>query len=107
MSAGVPTVWMGVRDMLRAQNKTLPHLNRVVIGGSAMPHSLLDDLEALGVRALHAGGMTEMSPIRPVCGDPTLLDEDPPLQRKERYNQGRFSPLRSWEPIDQAGDTRP
>jgi fatty-acyl-CoA synthase len=54
ISAGVPTVWMGVRDMLLAQNKRLPLLKRVIIGGSAMPKSLMDDLAQLGMSACHA-----------------------------------------------------
>jgi fatty-acyl-CoA synthase len=107
MSAGVPTVWMAVRDMLRAQGKTLPHLKRVVIGGSAMPHSLLDDLESLGIRAVHAWGMTEMSPIGTVAADTSLLEGNPELQRKERYKQGRFSPIVSWKLIDDAGNEVP
>jgi acyl-CoA synthetase (AMP-forming)/AMP-acid ligase II len=103
MSAGVPTVWMMVRDMLRAQGKTLPHLERVVIGGSAMPHSLMDDLEALGIRAIHAWGMTEMSPIGTVATDTTLLADNPELQRQERYKQGRFSPIVEWKLVDEEG----
>ncbi len=107
MSAGVPTVWMAVRDVLRAQGKTLPHLERVVIGGSAMPHSLLDDLESLGIRAVHAWGMTEMSPIGTVCTDTSLLDGNPELQRRERYKQGRFSPIVAWKLVDDAGNEVP
>jgi 3-(methylthio)propionyl---CoA ligase len=103
MSAGVPTVWMAVRDALRAQGKTLPLLKRVVIGGSAMPHSLMDDLEALGIQAVHAWGMTEMSPIGTICNETSLLENDPELQRKERYKQGLFSPIVEWKLIDDTG----
>ncbi|MEO7039096.1 MAG: long-chain fatty acid--CoA ligase [Candidatus Elarobacter sp.] len=107
LSAGVPTVWMAVRDMLRAQGKTLPDLKRVVIGGSAMPHSLMDDLSDLGMDAIHAWGMTEMSPIGTVSTNTTLLEHDPELQRRERYKQGRFSPIVSWRIVDDAGHDVP
>jgi fatty-acyl-CoA synthase len=107
VSAGVPTVWMGVRDVLRAQGKTLPHLRRVVIGGSAMPRSLMDDLDALGICAVHAWGMTEMSPIGTCNADLSGLDDDPDLQRRERYKQGRFSPIVEWRIVDEHGDDLP
>jgi fatty-acyl-CoA synthase len=103
VSAGVPTVWMAVRDMLRAQDKTLPLLKRIVIGGSAMPTSLMDDLNALGIDAIHAWGMTEMSPIGTVSRDTSLLDGDPEKQHRERYKQGRFSPIVQWRIIDENG----
>src|SRR5581483_304457 len=102
-SAGVPTVWLAVRDMLRAQNKTLPDLKRIVIGGSAMPPSLMDDLRALGIDAIHAWGMTEMSPIGTVSRDSSLLAGDPDKQRRERYKQGRFSPIVQWKIVDEHG----
>ena len=102
-SAGVPTVWMGVRDMLRAQNKTLPLLKKIVIGGSAMPTSLMDDLNAMGIEAIHAWGMTEMSPIGTVSRDIAALDSDPDKQRRERYKQGRFSPIVEHKIVDENG----
>ncbi|HEY4440740.1 MAG TPA: long-chain fatty acid--CoA ligase [Candidatus Elarobacter sp.] len=107
MSAGVPTVWMMVRDMLRAQGKTLPHLKRIVIGGSAMPKSLMDDLAALGMEAVHAWGMTEMSPIGTVATDTTLLEGQPELQRQERYKQGRFCPIVDFKLVDENGNAVP
>jgi fatty-acyl-CoA synthase len=107
VSAGVPTVWMGVRDALRAQNKTLSTVKRIVIGGSAMPSSLMDDLNAMGIDAIHAWGMTEMSPIGTVSRNTSLLDGDPELQKRERYKQGRFSPIVQWRIIDENGDDVP
>jgi fatty-acyl-CoA synthase len=103
-SAGVPTVWMAVRDMLRSQNRALPHLKRIVIGGSAMPSSLMDDLNALGIEAIHAWGMTEMSPIGTVSRDISELDGEPDKQRRERYKQGRFSPIVQYRIVDESGN---
>ncbi|MBV9438455.1 MAG: long-chain fatty acid--CoA ligase [Candidatus Eremiobacteraeota bacterium] len=102
-SAGVPTVWLGVRDLLRSQGKTLPHLKRIVIGGSALPRSLKDDLAALGIEALHAWGMTEMSPIGTVGRPISALEDDPEKQREELYKQGRFSPIVAWRIVDEHG----
>ena len=103
MSAGVPTVWMAVRDMLHAQNKTLPHLKRLIIGGAAMPPALCDDLRALGIDAVHAWGMTEMSPIGTICTTIGELDDNPELQRRENYKQGVFSPIVAWRIVDEHG----
>jgi fatty-acyl-CoA synthase len=36
-SAGVPTVWLAVRDELVASGRELKALNRVIVAGSAMP----------------------------------------------------------------------
>ncbi len=107
ISAGVPTVWMAVRDMLKAQGKTLPALRRVIIGGAAMPKSLLDDLETLGIEAVHAWGMTEMSPIGTIGTTLGELEDKPELQRQERYKQGAFSPIVSWRLVDEHGNDVP
>jgi len=102
-SAGVPTVWMAVRDALAAGNERLPLLKRVVIGGSAMPRSLFDALAEIGIEAIHAWGMTEMSPIGTVNSRTSELDDDPQLQREERYKAGRFAPIVEWRLVDDEG----
>jgi fatty-acyl-CoA synthase len=107
LSAGVPTVWMAVRDMLRAQGKTLSTVKRIVIGGSAMPTSLMDDLNALGIEAIHAWGMTEMSPIGTVSQNVSELANDPATQKRERYKQGRFSPIVQSKIVDEHGHDVP
>jgi len=106
-SAGVPTVWMGVRDMLRAQGKAFTTVKKIVIGGSAMPQSLMDDLNAMGIEAIHAWGMTEMSPIGTVGCDIAALAHDPDTQRRERYKQGRFCPIVRYKIVDEHGDDVP
>ncbi len=106
-SAGVPTVWMAVRDVLKAQGKTLPLLRRLVIGGSALPKSLLDDLEAIGIDVQHAWGMTEMSPIGTMNTRVAELEDQPALQHEERYKQGTFSPIVEWRLVDDHGHDVP
>lgn len=107
LAAGVPTVWMGVRDMLQASGERLPALQRVIVGGSSMPKSLADDLEQLGVEAVHAWGMTEMSPLGTVSSATSELDERPELQKAERYKVGRFSPIVDWKLVDESGNDVP
>ncbi len=104
-SAGVPTVWFALRDALNARGAGLPSLERVVIGGSAVPPALFDDLEALGTKVIHAWGMTEMSPIGTVS---TLTAElaaaTPDVRRRERLKQGPFSVIVDWKILDDDGN---
>jgi len=82
-AAGVPTVWLAVRDALVATDDRLPDLKRVIIGGSAMPRSLFDSLEKLGIEGVHAWGMTEMSPIGTIC---TIKPESASLTGEARLD---------------------
>ena len=43
-SAAVPTVWLMLLQYLEETGKKLPHLNRVVIGGSACPRAIIDEV---------------------------------------------------------------
>ncbi len=64
MSAAVPTVWQMLLTHLRATKQRPTTLKRVVIGGSAVPESILRAFyEDYGVEVIHAWGMTETSPL--------------------------------------------
>src|SRR5262249_8788988 len=59
IAAGVPTIWIGIREALDAapgKYKLQPGL-RMVVGGSAAPEQLIRDFDRLGMRLLHAWGM--------------------------------------------------
>ena len=63
MSAGVPTVWLGLLQYV-AQNKLkFSTFNRTVIGGSACSPAMILAFEEMGVEVVHAWGMTELSPL--------------------------------------------
>ncbi len=63
-TAAVPTVWLMLLAYLEESGKMLPHLNRVVIGGSACPRAMTQKFQDVyGVDVVHAWGMTEMSPL--------------------------------------------
>jgi fatty-acyl-CoA synthase len=67
-SAGVPTVWLMLLQYLAATGHKLPHLKRIVIGGSACPRAMTQTFQDdYGVQVIHAWGMTEMSPLGTVC----------------------------------------
>jgi fatty-acyl-CoA synthase len=63
-SAGVPTIWLGLLQHVKAKGIGFGTLKRTVIGGSACPPALIRTFEdEYGVQVLHAWGMTELSPL--------------------------------------------
>ncbi|QBS46173.1 long-chain fatty acid--CoA ligase [Nocardia sp. CS682] len=88
-AAAVPTIWGGVLAGLAAHPQDITHLRTAVVGGSAVPPSMMRTFqEKHGVRILHAWGMTETSPLGSVAHPPTgATGED---EWEYRYTQGRF-----------------
>lgn len=75
VTAAVPTVWLGLLQYLQSNGGSLPHLQRVVIGGSAVPEAILRAFEVeYDVRVIHAWGMTELSPLGTANVPPSSLD---------------------------------
>lgn len=63
-TAAVPTVWLMLLQYLEETGKKLPHLSKVVIGGSACPRAMAEKFQKnYDVQVIHAWGMTEMSPL--------------------------------------------
>ena len=63
-TAAVPTVWLMLLQHLEETGKRLPHLKKVVIGGSACPTAMTKRFQdEFDVQVIHAWGMTEMSPV--------------------------------------------
>ena len=66
LSAGVPTIWQGVKALYEANpgDYDLSNLSRLTCGGSAPPPSLIRWYEdELGVEMIQGWGMTETSPL--------------------------------------------
>ena len=82
MSAGVPTVWLGLLNYLKQNNLRFSTLKSTVIGGSACPPAMIREFQdTYGVQVLHAWGMTEMSPLG-TAG--TLKAKQAKLPKEER-----------------------
>ena len=63
-SAAVPTVWQGLLAHMREHDLKLSTVTRVLIGGSAVPESLIRAFhDDFGIEVLQGWGMTETSPI--------------------------------------------
>lgn len=83
-TAAVPTVWLMLLQHLEETGKKLPHLNKVVIGGSACPRTVTEKFERnYGVEVIHAWGMTEMSPLGTLCSIKPEYDD---LEGSDRLN---------------------
>jgi fatty-acyl-CoA synthase len=83
-SAAVPTVWLLLLQYLEKTGGKLPDLKKVVIGGSAVPRSMIKAFkEDYDVDVFHAWGMTEMSPLGTVG---TLKPEHAELDAEAIYD---------------------
>ena len=67
ITAGVPTIWIGVLDLMERSGRELPELRHVLCGGSAAPPALIAGLRRHGISLLHGWGMTETSPLASLC----------------------------------------
>lgn len=76
-TAGVPTVWLPLLELLDAEpgRHDLSALRKLVVGGAALPEALLSGLTRRHrVPAEHSWGMTELAPVGTLSGLPTRLD---------------------------------
>ncbi|MFT4912920.1 MAG: fatty-acyl-CoA synthase [Brevundimonas sp.] len=89
-SAAVPTVWQGLLTHLRDNKLQIPTVKRVLIGGSAVPESLIRAFhDEFGIEVLQGWGMTETSPIGTLSNLPPELAALPyDEQMKWRVKQG-------------------
>jgi len=65
VTAGVPTIWMGMLDALDAEpNRWNLHKDlTMTVGGSAVPESMIRRFDEYGCKIVQAWGMTETSPL--------------------------------------------
>ncbi|MCX7154983.1 MAG: 3-(methylthio)propionyl-CoA ligase [Rhodocyclales bacterium] len=109
MSAGVPTIWLGLLHYLQANKLKLSTVKRLVIGGSAAPPAMIRAFdEQFDITVLHAWGMTEMSPLGTVN---TYKKKHLALSAEERdrirLKQGRSIFGVEMKIVDGNGDTLP
>ncbi len=91
LSLGVPTIWLGLIQAYDASLKPgspnqgrwkLPAGMRSMVGGAAVPESLIRAFDAHGVWIMQGWGMTETSPVCTLSYPAPALRE---LPRDERY----------------------
>ena len=91
LSAGVPTVWLGLINYVQQNQLKFSTFKRTVIGGSACPPAMMRTLEnEFGIEVIHAWGMTEMSPIGTLSRFKSKHDAlDPEARHRILEKQGR------------------
>lgn len=64
ITAGVPTIWLGLLNELEQGNYDTSSLTRILCGGSAAPKGLIQAFESkYKIPFIHAYGMTETTPL--------------------------------------------
>jgi fatty-acyl-CoA synthase len=89
ISSGVPTVWLGLLAYLDQTGKKPGALNRVTVGGSAVPPAMISAFEdKYGIQCIHGWGMTEMSPVGTLAMPKAKLVGDREAQLATKAKQG-------------------
>ncbi len=105
-AAAVPTIWQGLHLHLERHPQDISFLKEVLIGGSAVPPSLMHAFQnEHQVSVLHAWGMTETSPLGSVARPPAGADGDE--RWRYRYTQGRFPASVQARLVDDVGGVVP
>lgn len=105
MTAGVPTVWLGLLEYAEENEVDLSSLEKVVIGGAAAPKAVIEQFDELGVEVVHAWGMTEMSPVGTVANLKYDLRDAPYETKLEKQGkQGLIVPGLEFQVVDDDGN---
>jgi len=104
-TGGVPTLWLGLFGLLEQEKYDVSSLRVMVVGGSAAPRSMIEAYQKkLGLRMLHAWGMTETSPLGTVCNlKAEMLDWPEEQQFAIRARQGIPAPGVEIRAVDENG----
>jgi fatty-acyl-CoA synthase len=110
VSAGVPTIWLGIMQLVEQHPKrwSLHPGLRMVVGGSAAPESMIATMDAMGMRVIHAWGMTETTPLGSVARLRPHHDAlAPEAQLALRAKQGVAPPFVEMRIVDDEGRELP
>ncbi|MGH7894850.1 MAG: AMP-binding protein, partial [Candidatus Binatia bacterium] len=89
VTAGVPTVLLGLLQALEERSYDLSSLRAVPCGGSAVPESLIAAYDQLGVPVIQAWGMTETAPLATLSKPRSSMDGwSDAEKRRVRARQG-------------------
>ncbi|HEY3786052.1 MAG TPA: long-chain fatty acid--CoA ligase [Steroidobacteraceae bacterium] len=109
VTAAVPTVWLGLLRYLDESGRKLPHLERVLIGGSAVPRIMVERFERdFDVEVIHAWGMTELSPVGTFgTSKSAYREKDEEVYMGRKLKQGRVPYTVELKVVDEAGTELP
>ena len=110
MSAGVPTVWLGIQQYLAANPEAdTSSMEKFLCGGSAVPRSMIDWYwRNRGIRVLQGWGMTETNPVASVAIlKPGMEEWDFERQLDVMESAGLPMPGLQVKIVDENGDELP
>ena len=109
ITCGVPTVWLGLLQHLRASGEKLATVQRIMTGGSAAPPLLIEAFrDEFGVAVEHGWGMTEMSPVGTYnAPKPAEADLSGEAAVRHMLKQGRILPGLDMKIVDSEGSELP
>ena len=106
MTAGVPTIWMGILQELEKHpdKYALQPGMRMIVGGSATPVSMVKAFERYDLQVIAAWGLTETSPICSIAQlRPEIAAGDEDTRRWHRAQAGLPVPLVDVRIVDDEG----
>lgn len=108
-SAAVPTVWQMLLQYMQDNQKRFTTLERVTIGGSACPESIIRTFrDDYGVDVIQGWGMTETSPLGTVSvANAAVAGKSDAEQMTYKLKQGRLLCGLDLKLVDDAGNRLP
>ena len=109
LTAGVPTLWLGLLNLLDRERYDLSSLRMMIVGGAAAPQSMIEAFEKKhGLIVMHAWGMTETSPLGTVSRLRSWHEGLPEAERfAVRAKQGAAVPGVEIRAVDEGGKEVP
>ena len=109
LALGVPTVWLALLDYTEKHGLTLDKLQRTVVGGAAVPASMIEGFRDRHDVVVHQGwGMTEMSPLgtlNKLLPKHESLSDDEKVRIQTKAGRGIFGV--EMKIVDDDGNTLP
>jgi fatty-acyl-CoA synthase len=101
LGGGVPTIWIGLLNLLGRNDFDLSSLRAIYCGGSAVPQALIEGLQKHNINIVQAWGMTETSPLASVSKLRSYQHELPPEEQfRIRARQGTVIPGVEFRVVD-------
>lgn len=95
LAGGVPTIWMAIIEALEAEPKRWKlEKMRMLVGGSAVPESMIRRFDKHDLTIIQAWGMTETSPLASMARlKPQFDNDDEDARYARRATAGYAAPL--------------
>lgn len=95
LAGGVPTIWMAIIEALEAEPQRWQlQKMRMLVGGSAVPESMIRRFDKFDLSIIQAWGMTETSPLASMARlKPAFDDADEDARYRQRATAGFAAPF--------------